>query len=123
MSGWVPSPNAETQDTPNNAEPIEVRNKKGNGFVRGLEYYNPDPIAHLIGPANETDVLVDGQQVTALLDTGANMSCMTKWLAEEMELEIHLLQRVLNIEGIGGGRVPYHGYVECQLQFLGDCSL
>ena len=32
-----------------------------------------------------------------------------------MELELKSLDSVLDIEGTGGGKVPYHGYVECRL--------
>ena len=33
-----------------------------------------------------------------------------------MQLEIKSLKTILDIEGTGGGAVPYHGYVECRLQ-------
>ena len=43
------------------------------------------------------------------------MSCINRWLAEELQLPIQSLQMVLNIEGTGGTRVPYYGVVECRL--------
>ena len=51
----------------------------------------------------------------ALIDTGANMSCVNKWLVEKLRLPVQSLQTILNIEGTGGVRVPYYGIVECQL--------
>ena len=51
----------------------------------------------------------------ALIDTGANMSCVNKWLVEKLQLPVRSLQTVLNIEGTGGIRVPYYGIVECRL--------
>ena len=36
--------------------------------------------------------------------------------AEELQLEIKPLKTILDIEAMGGGTVPYHGYVECCLQ-------
>ena len=44
------------------------------------------------------------------------MSAMVKSFAEELQLEIKLLKTILDIETMGGGTVPYHGYVECHLQ-------
>ena len=41
---------------------------------------------------------------------------MVKSFAEELNLEIKPLSTILDIESTGGGRVPYHGYVECRLK-------
>ena len=43
------------------------------------------------------------------------MSAMAKSFAEALELELKPLNSILDIEGTGGGQVPYHGYVECRL--------
>ena len=43
------------------------------------------------------------------------MSAMTKSFAEALELDLKSLNSMLDIEGTGGGKVPYHGYVECRL--------
>ena len=40
---------------------------------------------------------------------------MTKSFAEALALELKPLKTILDIEGTGGGSVPYHGYVECRL--------
>ena len=40
---------------------------------------------------------------------------MAKSFAEALELELKSLDSILDIEGTGGGKVPYHGYVECRL--------
>ena len=44
------------------------------------------------------------------------MSAITKSFAEELQLDIKGLQTILDIEPTSGGRVPYHGYVECKLR-------
>ena len=87
----------------------------GRGYVSAPEYHNPDPLVHLIGPANGGKVKIEGVETTALIDTGACMSAMTKSFAEALELELKSLNSMLDIEGTGGGKVPYHGYVECRL--------
>ena len=54
--------------------------------------------------------------ITSLIDSGANMSVITKSFAEELQLEIKGLQTILDIEVTGWGQVPYHRYVECRLK-------
>ena len=84
--------------------------------VPGPQYHNPDPLVRLIGTPNESRVEVEGVPITALIDSGANLSAITKSFAEELQLEIKGLKTILDIEPTGGGRVPYHGYVECRLK-------
>ena len=84
--------------------------------VSGPQYHNPDPLVRLIGTPNEFRVEVEGVPITALIDSGANLSAITKSFVEELQLEIKELQTILDIEPTGGGRVPYHGYVECKLK-------
>ena len=59
-------------------------------------------IIGLIGPTNETEIILEGVQMKVLIDTGANMSCVNKWLVEKLQLPVQSLQTVLNIEGTGG---------------------
>ena len=79
------------------------------------EYHNPDPLVRLIGPTSEGKVKVEGVETTALIDTGACMSAMTKSFAEALKLDLKSLDTILDIEGTGGGKVPYHLYIECRL--------
>ena len=80
------------------------------------EYHNADPLVRLIGEANEAPAIVEGNPITSLVDSEACMSAMVKSFAEELQSEIKSLKTILDIEGTGGGTVPYHGYVECRLQ-------
>ena len=70
----------------------------------------------MIGAANESDLCIDGHLTTALIDSGAQISAMTKKFTKRLKLKIHQLQQLLNIEGTGGGSVPYKGYVEVLLE-------
>ena len=80
------------------------------------KYYNPDPLFRLIGESNETDVQIDGNRMTALIDSGAQISAIIKGMAKKMKLKIQKLQKLLIIEGTGGGKVSYKGYVEVLLE-------
>ena len=78
-------------------------------------YYNPDPLFRLIGEANETKVKLDGTELKALVDPGSQISTVTEKLAKLMGWKIKSLKNILDIEGIGGVRVKYKGYVEATL--------
>ena len=82
-------------------------------------YHNPDPLIQLIGPVNESMVILEGKEYPALLDSGAQPSGISLKLAKKLELKIYKLDTLLDIEGFGGNDVPYLGYVEAQLQVKG----
>ena len=78
----------------------------GHGLIPSPQYHNPDPLVHLIGPANESPAVVEGDKITSLVDSGACMLAMVKSSAEELQLEINPLSTILYIESTGGG--GYH---------------
>ena len=90
-------------------------------------YLNPDPLARLIGEANETSVKLENQEFKALVDSGSMVSQITVSLAKMLQLKIHQLNKLIPMEGAGGIKVPYVGYVEAHLQipevsaFREDC--
>ena len=75
----------------------------GVNTVPGPQYHNPDPLVQLIGTPNKSRVKVEGVPITALVDSGANLSAITKSFAEELQLEVKGLQTILDIEPTGGG--------------------
>ena len=52
----------------------------------------------------------------ALIDSGAQVSTITDHFARELRLEVRDVGTLLNLEGTGGGEVPYSGYVEANLK-------
>ena len=40
-------------------------------------YHNPDPLGRLVGEANESKVIVEGQETRALLDSGSQLSAIS----------------------------------------------
>ena len=75
------------------------------------KYHNPDPLLRLIGLANETTIIVEGQKFLALIDSGAQLSTMSRSLAQ--------LNILIEAEASGGGVIPYEGYVEARLAVPG----
>ena len=80
-------------------------------------YLNPDPLSRLIGQANETQVKIENQNFTALIDSGAQISQLTESLVKALGLEMKHLKELLPLDGAGGVDVPYLGYVEARLAF------
>ena len=78
-------------------------------------YLNPDPLHWLIGKANETEVKIENQNFTALIDSGAQISQLTNSLVTALGLELKNLKELLPLEGAGGIDVPYLGYIEARL--------
>ena len=66
---------------------------KGWQQVAPIPFLNPDPIACLIGHSNEAPVIIDGQEVTALIDSAAQF-------CEELTLQIQPLGWLLELEGL-----------------------
>ena len=62
---------------------------------------------------------MDGCEVTALVDLGAQVLNISARLCEEIGLEIQPLGWLLELEGTGGAAIPCLRFVEVNLQILG----
>ena len=106
-----------------NPEPKLTQDKadkqKGQKGIAPISFLNPDPVARLVGWANEAPVVLDGYEVTALVDSGAQVSNISAQLGEELGLKIQPLGQLLELEGTGGAAIPYLGFVEVNLQIPG----
>ena len=63
----------------------------------------------LVEYSNETLVNVDGQEITNLIDLGAQVSSVSANFCEDLMLQIKLLGQLLELEGTGGAAIPYLG--------------
>ena len=63
---------------------------------------NPDPWARLIGRANEEKILINGKSVTALLDTGSQVTHISHDYYQAMGIPIHPITQLVHTEGTGG---------------------
>ena len=73
----------------------------------------------MIGPKNGVEVIVNNEQVTALVDSGAQILAVSMAFAKHHGLPIWQLQQLLDFEGFGGVDIPYIGYTQIQLQVPG----
>ena len=75
-------------------------------------YHNLDPLFRLVGEVNETTVLVEGQEASACIDSGTQLSSISLAWVKKLNLKPQQLWYILQIEGSGGLDVHYLGYVE-----------
>ena len=94
-------------------------NKRGWKEIAPIPFLNPDPIARLVGCANKVPVVVDGHEVAALVDYGAQVSNISAQLCKDLDLKIQPLGQLLELEGMGGAAIPYLRFVKVNLQILG----
>ena len=73
----------------------------------------------MVGHANEASVVVDSQEVTALVDLVAQVSNISAQLCKELDLKIQPLGWLLELEGTGGAAISYLRFVEVTLQIQG----
>ena len=73
----------------------------------------------MIGPKNEVEVIVNNEQVTALVDSGAQIWAIFMAFAKHHGLPIWQLQQLLDFDGWGRVNIPYIGYTQIQLQIQG----
>ena len=108
----LPDPNPKLTHT-------KAAKRKGWQQVTSIPFLNPDPIACLIGHSNEALVIIDGQEVAALIDSGAQVLSISAQLCEDLTLQIQPLGQLLELEGMGCAAIPYLRYVDVNLQILG----
>ena len=63
---------------------------------------NPDPWARLIGRANEEKIKANGNTVTALLNTGSQVTHISLDYCQAMGSPINPIEQLVNIQGAGG---------------------
>ena len=65
-------------------------------------YHNPDPLFWLVGEANESTVMVEGQEARALLDPGSQLSAISLNWVRKLKLKPHELQSFYKLKFQGG---------------------
>ena len=69
---------------------------------KSTKFLNPDPLARLIGRANEEKITVNGNTVTALLDIGSQVTHISLDYCQAMGIPINPIEQLVNIGGAGG---------------------
>ena len=61
-----------------------------------------DPWPKLVGRPNEDQIVINGHPVTALLDTGSQVTHVSEAFCLAKGFQIHPLSQLVEIEGTGG---------------------
>lgn len=95
---------------------FDIKVKKEN---KQKNYTNPDPWARLVGRSNTAPVYIDGKPTTGLLDTGAQLSLISRDFCKEHNIPIQSLSTLVGCDSVNGTEVQYEGYAEVNFQVPG----
>ena len=71
----------------------------------------------LCGKINTANILLNDIPCKSLIDTGSTVSTMSKTFYESlMNVPLHSIGNILQIEAATGHTLPYAGYVECDIK-------
>ena len=75
----------------------------------------------LIGSSNESRVIIEGIETSALIDTGSCVSTVSEtfFRTSLQDIELHQVKEVINIECADGQQLPYIGVIEAELEVIG----
>ena len=61
-----------------------------------------DPWTRLVGRANEEQIVINGHPVTALLDTGSQITHVSEAFCQAKGIQVNPLSHLVETEGTGG---------------------
>ena len=81
---------------------IETSTEKEANRLAHKKNVSNNPWSRLIGRANEELIVINGHPVTALLDTGSQITLISEAFCQANEIQINPLDKLVKIEGTGG---------------------
>ena len=73
----------------------------------------------MIGRINTSPIYLEGHLVTSLLDTGSQLSMISRSFCEQHGLEIQPLSKLVGCDAVNGIEIEYEGFVELNFQVPG----
>ena len=98
------SPKGLERQSPSEQSILDSTIEKGAEKLVDKKNSYKDPWTRLIGRANEEQIVINGHPVTALLDTGSQVTHVSKAFCQAKGLQINPLNQLVEIEGTGGGQ-------------------
>ena len=96
------SPDGLERHTPSEQHTIDSTSEKGAERLVDQDKEPIDPWTRLVGRTNEEQIVINGHPVTALLDTGSQITHVNKAFCQAKGLQINPLNHLVEIEGTGG---------------------
>ena len=81
---------------------LNITVEKGAHKLANKKKSSIDPWARLIGRANEEQIILNGHPVTALLDTGSQVTHISEAFCQANEIQINPLDQLVEIGGTRG---------------------
>ena len=81
---------------------IETSIEKEANRLAHKKNISNNPWARLIGRANVEQIVINGHPLTALLDTGSQVTNISEAFCQANSIQIHPLDKLVEIEGTGG---------------------
>ena len=96
------SPKGLERHSPSDQPTIGNTAEKGANKLARKRNSSTDPWSRLIGRANEEQIVINGHPVTALLDTGSQITHVSEAFCQANQIQINPLDQLVEIEGTGG---------------------
>ena len=96
------SPKKLERHSPSDQPIIDNTAEKGANKLAGKQNSSTDPWSRLIGRANEEQIVINGHTVTALLDTGSQITHVSEAFCQANQIQMNPLDQLVEIEGTGG---------------------
>ena len=96
------SPKGLERHSPSDQSILNATAEKGANKLADQNESSIDPWARLIGRANEEQIVINGHPVTALLDTGSQVTHISETFCQANGIQINPLDQLVEIEGTGG---------------------
>ena len=87
---------------PTVVKPESTSEEEAEALVEQEKLSSADPWARLVGRANEDQIVINGHPVTALLDTGSQITHVSEAYCQAKGFQINPLNHLVEIEGTGG---------------------
>ena len=87
---------------PNNGIESTTEEKEAESLVGQKDVPPEDLWAKLVGRANEDQIVINGHPVTAVLDTGSQVTHVSKAFCIARGFQINPISHLVDIEGTGG---------------------
>ena len=116
--GCLNSPRELERHSPSDQPTLNITAEKGANKLADRKKTSIDPWARLIGRANEEQIIKNGHPVTALLDTGSQVTYISEAFCQANDIQVTPLDQLVEIEGTGGDNIKYLGYIEATLTLL-----
>ena len=81
---------------------VDSTSEKGAERLVDQEKLSIDPRTRLVGRANEEQIVINEHPVTALLDTGSQITHVSEAFCQTKGIQINPLNHLVEIEGTGG---------------------